>query len=260
MKKIGFVAGALGVLLAGCGGVEFEQDPGALEQTPVVDAMEEPGQVEQGATVDDCTCSPMATSNLVYMSELTALQSDCNATSMGNTIGVPRACIAATHRWCANRGFSGGVPSEFGPNNSYLEVDCYKAARFDNVSYGTLAAQSTGCSSVSAATAGTEFSKACSSAANRFCHTQGYASGAVQEINSVGLRVSCINRPYPYGYYTGVTFGALGCLQSSYQAAGDVDKGCRSKINQWCQARGAQGGLPVEVAPDWSLHVFCMFQ
>lgn len=259
MKSVRFVVGALAALVVGCGGVELEQEPGTQAETPVSGEM---GEQEQAFTVsiDDCTCSPMATRQNVPLADLTAQHDGCTVSTLTHSSnpGVPRACVSAAHRWCRARNFSGAAVTEFGPNWSYLEVGCFKAARYEGVHVNELAAFHSGCN-WSSSTSLPEYTNACNAAANRFCKSGGHVSGALQDIYGSGyFNLSCDLKLDSSAYVSGVALSTLGCTQADIDTVGGgVSKGCASRANRFCQGRGAVGGFIVEVGAGYNLDIFC---
>jgi hypothetical protein len=171
----------------------------------------------------------------VPVSTLTSLIGSCTSTDLNSTVGYSRSCIAAARRYCNSTGWEGGTIVESSPPNVYLA--CFRA-KGTLLSVSTLTGLDSGCTQANVLTTN-EYSRACDSAASRYCSNTGYMSGLPQEFGGNNtLYVNCIDQPGLFTYFPNVPNSDWaakhsGCL-SAPLAGPDISKACRAAAHRWC--------------------------
>jgi putative metal-binding protein len=179
-------------------------------------------------------------------STLTAL-TNCTGADLDSTVGYSRTCIAAARRHCNSLGWEGGTIVERTSSTAYLA--CFRAKGFF-IPVTTLTALNPGCTEANVYTT-PEYSKACTSAANRYCTSRGYTGGIPQEIGGGNIYISCIDQPSNRGYFSNVdngTWGASTGCNNARLAGPDSSKACRAAAHRWCNtSMRAISGVPVDL-------------
>ncbi|WPB79874.1 hypothetical protein KYC5002_12065 [Archangium violaceum] len=187
----------------------------------------------------------------VPISTLSSFVSTCTSTDLNSTVGYSRACVAAARRYCNSTGWEGGTPIEYGPPNVYLA--CFRAKGFF-ISLTEL--NDSGCTATNLITT-PEYSKACTSAASRYCAIRGYVGGIPQEFDGSKIYINCVDQqPSSNGYFGSVDntdwAWRTNCL-SSPLAGPEFSKGCRAAAHRWCAYdQNAVSGVPVDVGATMS--------
>ncbi|MFE8601213.1 MopE-related protein [Archangium violaceum] len=118
---------------------------------------------------------------------------DCTATKLITTPEYSKACTSATSRYCAIRGYVGGIPQEF--DGSKIYINCVDQQPSSNGYFGSVDntdwAWRTNC--LSSPLAGPEFSKGCRAAAHRWCaYDQNAVSGVPVDVGATMSNLACI--------------------------------------------------------------------
>ena len=206
-------------------------------QTQDTDCQHGEVKVELVLVTEPVVVPPKAQYQEIHIDQLTALHPDCTSAQVSslNGRGYSKHCIAAAHRFCRNKGFEGGVPTE-----SLLPtvgVDCFRATDFSNIGISELTAQHSGCNTTTIS-ANPEYPFECAAAANRFCRAKGFASGLQQEVLPPITWVSCVSGAPSAEYRTGVPFSTWSAYHPDC-AAGikgpyDTSTFCRAAARRYC--------------------------
>jgi hypothetical protein len=217
-------------------------------QTQDLDCTHGEVKVELIITTEPAVVPPSATYTEIPISQLTALHPGCTEAQVSSTLGFSKQCIAAAHRYCRNRGYEAGAPSEVNAPN--IGVSCFRATAYTNVNIAELTAHHSGCNSTSSI-AFAEYPYECAAAASRYCRAKGFASGLLQEILLPITGVSCVSGPPKAEYRPSVPFSTW----SSYHPGCPVNPGtvdasvfCRAAARRYCMNTSSTGaaGLVVE--------------
>ncbi|HEX5749730.1 MAG TPA: MopE-related protein [Archangium sp.] len=190
-------------------------------------------------------------------STLTAL-TNCTGADMDSTVGYSRTCIAAARRHCNSLGWEGGTIVERTSTTAYLA--CFRAKGFF-IPVSDLTAINPGCTVDNVITT-PEYSKACTSAAHRYCASKGYTGGLPQEFGGGNIYVNCIDQPSNRGYFSNVdnaVWGARTGCNTAPLAGPDSSKACRAAAHRWCYYdNGAISGVPVDLGTSAS-NLACIY-
>ena len=135
----------------------------------------------------DVACFPVQTNDHVPLSQLQGYHGNCNDITKSQHAD----CIAASYRYCFDKGHGGGVPQQV--YNGGFDVACFDPSWTGNVDLDTLRQIHPAC-----ATVDDSQSPNCVSAINHWCRHAGYGGGISQEIGASYFYVACFETNF-YG-------------------------------------------------------------
>ncbi|MBN1209343.1 MAG: putative metal-binding motif-containing protein [Myxococcaceae bacterium] len=213
----------------------------------------------------DNNCNGYVDDNFITKVSNATLQAltGCTGENMDSTVGYSRTCIAAARRHCNSLGWEGGTIVERTSYDAYLA--CFRAKGF-YIPVSTLTVINPDCT-VGNVLITPEYSKACTSAASRYCANPingGYTGGLPQEFDgATNIYINCINQPSNRGYFSNVDnniWGASTGCNNAPLAGPDSSKACRAAAHRWCyQSMGAISGVPVDLGTTTS-NIACIYR
>lgn len=194
---------------------------------------------------------------------LNALHPGCTSAEFpaNNWAGYSKACIAAAHRFCNNRGYESGVPSEI--LLPVVGVDCFRGQEFYPVHISELTALQPDCNTT-ALQSSIYYGRGCHAAASRYCRNRGFGSGLLQEILLPGMWVNCVpaNATSYRTSLPATTWPSYHAGCDANNPGFDVTGTCRAAVRRYCDAThtGYAAGLFVEWGGAGSTEVACFLQ